>query len=181
MVRAHMLGVSLFIAFWVVVGFAVFAIAVRGGPGGARAALRQRGSRSSRAFAVTMLLLYIGFGVAIPAIFLRGNSANASGQVSGVKLTAADKRGRDLFGERCGLCHTLAAANSIGKVGPDLDVLRPSYQVVLNTINNWCLPNPPPGQNQLACLGQGVMPAGIYAGRDARQVADFVAKVTGSQ
>jgi len=181
MVRAHMLGVALFIAFWVVVGFGVFFIAARGGPRGAREALHPRTYRGNRAFVVIMVLLYIGFGVAIPALFLHGNKANASAQVGGVELTAADKRGRELFGQRCGLCHTLAAANSVGKVGPDLDVLRPSYQVTLNTINNGCLPNPPADQKQLACLGQGVMPAGIYAGRDARNVADFVSKVAGQE
>jgi mono/diheme cytochrome c family protein len=181
MVRAHMLGVSLFIAFWVVLGIAVAFVASRGGPRGAREALHPRSYRGSRAFAVTLALLYVGFGIAIPAIFLRGNSANASAQVGGIKLTAGDKHGRELFYQRCGLCHTLSAANAAGKVGPDLDVLRPSYQVVLNTINNGCLQNPPPGQKQLACLGQGVMPAGIYAGKDARNVADFVSKVAGQE
>ena len=176
-----MLGVSLFIAFWVVVGFAVFFIAVRGGPRGARQALHPRTYRGGRVLSVTLVLLYIGFGVAVPAVILHGNDANASSQYAGVKLTAADKRGRQLFAERCGLCHTLAAASTAGKVGPDLDVLHPSYQVVLNTINNGCLQNPPPGQNQLACLGQGVMPAAIYQGKDARDVADFVSKVAGQQ
>jgi hypothetical protein len=181
MVRALMLGVSLFIAFWVVLGFAVFFVAVRGGPGRARDVLHPRSYRGGRAFAFILVLLYLGFGVAIPAIFLHGNDANASAQVGGIKLTAGDKRGRELFGQRCGLCHTLSAANAVGKVGPDLDVLRPSEQVVLNTINNGCLQNPPPGQNQLACLGQGVMPAGIYSGKDARDVASFVSKVAGQE
>ncbi len=181
MVRAHMLGVSLFIAFWVVVGFAVFFVAVRGGPRGAREALHPRSYRGNRVFVVILVVLYVGFGVAIPALFLHGNKANASAQVGGIKLTAADKHGRELFGQRCGLCHTLSAANAIGKVGPDLDVLRPSYQVVLNTINNGCLQVPPPGQNQLACLGQGVMPSGIYQGKDAQAVASFVSKVAGQE
>lgn len=181
MVRADMLGVTLFIALWVVLGLAVFLIAARGGPAGARQAAQRRTYRASRAFAATMVVVYVGFGLAIPAVFLHGNAAKASAQIGGIKLTAADKRGRDLFGERCGLCHTLSAANAAGKVGPDLDVLRPSSQVVLNTIINGCLSNPPPGQNQLACLGQGVMPAGIYAGRDAQDVANFVAKVAGQE
>ena len=176
-----MLGVALFIAFWVVLGFAVFFVAARGGPRGAREALHPRSYHGRRALTATLILVYIGFGIVIPVVFLVGNHDNASAQVSGTKLTAADKRGRVLFGERCGLCHTLAAANTAGKVGPDLDVLRPSYQVVLNTINNGCLPNPPANQKQLACLGQGVMPAGIYAGRDARNVADFVSKAAGQE
>jgi mono/diheme cytochrome c family protein len=175
------LGVSLFIAFWVVLGVAVFFIASRGGPGGAREALRPRSYRGRRALSGILVILYIGFGIIIPAVFLVGNHDNASAQVGGTKLTAADKRGRDLFGQRCGLCHTLAAANSVGKVGPDLDVLRPQYQIVLNTITNGCIPNPPANQKQLACLGQGVMPAGIYAGRDAQDVASFVSKVAGQE
>jgi hypothetical protein len=181
MVPAHVLGVSLFIAFWVVVGFGVFFVAARGGPRGARETLHPRSYEGRRVLMGILVIVYIGFGVAIPALFLVGNHDNASAQVGGVKLTNEDKFGRQLFGQRCGLCHTLSAANAVGKVGPDLDVLRPSYQVVLNTINNGCLPNPPAGQNQLACLGQGVMPAGIYSGRNAQEVADFVAKVAGQE
>ena len=70
----------------------------------------------------------------------------------------ADRRGeggRELFGEHCGVCHTLAAANAIGKVGPNLDTLQPPASLVLNTIDNGCLPNAPSGSAE-HCLGQGV-------------------------
>ena len=40
------------------------------------------------------------------------------------------------------VCHTLSAANAVGKVGPNLDTLKPPYGLVLNTINNGCLQDP---------------------------------------
>ena len=112
--------------------------------------------------------------------FLTGNHANASSQVNGIKLTANEKRGRTLFGQTCGMCHTLAEASAIGKVGPNLDMLKPPYSLVLNTINNGCLQNAPTGSSQ-QCLGQGVMPSQLLEGRDANDVAQFVAKVAGKE
>jgi mono/diheme cytochrome c family protein len=111
---------------------------------------------------------------------LTGNHHNANAQVGGIKLTAAEKSGRELFGEHCGVCHTLDAANAVGKVGPNLDTLKPAQSTVLNTINNGCLPNPPKGSNQ-GCLGQGVMPAAVVEGQAAQNVAAFVAKVAGNE
>ncbi len=173
-----MLGVILFIAFWVVLAAAVFFLAARR-PAGERGGptLAYRGSRG---LGLVMVVLYIGFGIAIPILFLHGNHANANAQVGGIKLTAAEKRGRDVFAFRCGFCHTLAAANADGKVGPNLDQLRPPASLVLRTINNGCLPNASPTSAQ-SCLGQGVMPAGIIQGRDASDVAAFVAKVAGRE
>jgi mono/diheme cytochrome c family protein len=175
------LGVALFIAFWVVLAFGVFFIAARGGLGGARQTLHSQSYGGRRAIAVSLVFIYVAFGVAIPLLFLAGNGAHASGQIGGIKLTAGEKQGRDLFGEKCAVCHTLAAANAIGKVGPNLDVLKPPASLVYNTINNGCLPNPPPSQSQQACLGQGVMPSGIIAGRQAQEVANFVGKVAGKE
>lgn len=173
-----MLGVVLFIAFWVLLAAGVFLIAGRR-PSGERHE-RAFTYRGSRALGITMVVLYIAFGVAIPLAFLHGNHANANAQVGGNKLTAAEKRGREIFAFRCGFCHTLAGANANGKVGPNLDTLRPPYKLVLNTINNGCLPNAAPTSSQ-QCLGQGVMPAQIIQGRDAADVAAFVAKVAGRE
>ena len=61
-----------------------------------------------------------------------------------------------------------------------LDTLKPPASLVLNTINNGCLQNPPPGSQQ-SCLGQGTMPAKIVQGKDAKDVANFVAKVAGKE
>jgi predicted secreted protein/cytochrome c5 len=177
------LAVLLFAAFWVVLGFAVFFLGVRGGPSHAIATPGAGASRSYRArrgLVWTFVIIYVGFGVIVPVIFLVGNRNSANGQVGGIKLTAAEKRGREIFGERCGLCHTLAAANAVGKVGPNLDVIQPTQQLTLHTIQYGCLPNPPKGSQQ-ACLGQGVMPADVVQGVDAVNVAKFVAKVAGKE
>ena len=127
-----------------------------------------------------LAITYVAFGIALPTVFLLGNHNNANGQVGGIKLTAAEKRGREIFGERCSLCHTLAAANAVGKVGPNLDVIQPTEQLVLHTIENGCLQNPPSG-SQEACLGEGTMPADVVQGIDATEVAKFVSKVAGNE
>jgi mono/diheme cytochrome c family protein len=129
---------------------------------------------------VSFVIIYVAFGIALPAIFLVGNHANANAQVGGMKLTAAEKTGRELFGQHCGLCHTLAAANSIGKIGPNLDTLQPAESLIMHTIVNGCLQNPPSGSSQ-TCLGNGTMPANILQGSQAQDVAKFVAKVAGKE
>jgi mono/diheme cytochrome c family protein len=174
------LATILFLAFWVLLALVLFFIAIRGGIGGARATLQTQSRRGRRVVWALLTIVYIGLGVIVPLAILGGNRANASGRVGGIKLTAAEKRGRDLFGENCAVCHTLAAANAIGKVGPNLDMLKPPYQLVLNTINNGCLQNPPPNSPQ-ACLGQGNMPAQLLEGKDAQDVAAFVSKVAGRE
>src|SRR5947209_20225243 len=118
-----LLGVILFIAFWVLLAAGVFYFAGRR-PAGERRE-RAMSYRGSRALGWTMLVLYIAFGVAVPILFLHGHHANASAQVGGNPLPPAEKRGREIFAFRCGFCHTLAAANVVGKVGPNLDTLKP--------------------------------------------------------
>jgi len=175
------LPVLLFIAFWAVLALGVFFIAVRGGLIGARETLHTQSYRGRRTVAVLFLIVYVAFGVVIPLAFLTGNHANANSQIGGIKLTPAEKTGRELFGQHCGVCHTLAAANAIGKVGPNLDLLRPSRQLVANTIVNGCLQNPPSPSSPEACLGQGTMPAAIVQGPEVQKVAAFVAKVAGQE
>jgi mono/diheme cytochrome c family protein len=175
------LGTWLFVAFWVLLGLVVFFIAVRGGIGGARATLQSQTRGARKASTLIFLVLYVGFGVAIPLGFLIGNKDNASAQVGGIKLNAAEKKGRELFGQRCGVCHTLAAANAVGKVGPNLDVIKPSETLVLHTITYGCLQDPPTPTAPTNCLGQGTMPAAIISGTEAQDVAQFVAKVAGKE
>jgi mono/diheme cytochrome c family protein len=176
-----MLGTWLFVALWIVVGVGVFALAIRGGGRGAAAPGRRQSYAARRATGVVFLIVYIGFGIAIPLGFLIGNHANASAQVGGYRLTANEKQGRQLFGQHCGVCHTLAAANAVGKVGPNLDVIKPSESLVLHTVLNGCLQSPPPGNTQQTCLGYGTMPALIVQGQGATDVAQFVAQVAGRE
>ncbi len=175
-----MLGVILFALFWVVLGLGLFYFAIRGGAGGARRARPTQARRGRRLMSWSFTILFVAFGIAIPLAILVGNHANASSQVGGIKLNAAEKRGRMLFGQHCGVCHTLAAANTNGKVGPNLDQLRPPASLVYNTINHGCVQNPPPGSPQ-ACLGYGTMPAGVIEPEDAKDVAAFVARVAGRE
>ena len=175
-----MLAVWLFVAFWVVLGVALFFIAIRGGLGGARQVFQIQTPRARRGFDMAFVAIYVAFGIALPAIFLVGNRSNANAQVGGIKLTSSEKSGRELFGQHCGFCHTLAAANAIGKIGPNLDTLQPAESLVLHTILNGCLQNPPSG-SAATCLGNGTMPANILQGSQAVDVAKFVAKVAGKE
>ncbi len=175
-----MLATILFLAFWVALALVLFFIAIRGGLGGARAALQGKSGRTGRFAVIVFIVIYIGFGVVVPLVFLSGNHRNTSNQYAGLKLNTDQKNGRELFGQNCGVCHTLAAANSVGKVGPNLDTLKPPYGLVLNTINNGCLQDPGSNSSE-QCLGQGTMPAQIVEGKDAQDVSSFVAKVAGRQ
>jgi mono/diheme cytochrome c family protein len=174
------LPVIAFVAFWVVLAFGLFFVAARGGPAGARQALHTQSRGGRKGIGLILAIVYVGFGVAIPIAFLTGNHANASNQIGGLKLTSVQRRGRELFGEHCAVCHTLAAANAEGKVGPNLDTLKPPESLVLHTIQNGCLPNPPSNSPE-NCLGQGVMPADVIQGKDAQDVASFVGKVAGKE
>jgi cytochrome c5 len=174
------LAVSLFVAFWVVLGLGAFFIGIRGGRRGSGKAGRTPSYRSGRGTSLLFVIAYVGFGIVLPIVFLLGNHNHANAQVGGIKLTAAEKSGREIFGQKCGLCHTLAAANAVGKVGPNLDQIKPTEALVLHTINNGCLQSPPPG-SQEACLGEGNMPAMVVQGTQATEVAQFVARVAGNE
>ena len=176
-----MLGTWLFVALWILLGLGVFWLAIRRRPGGAAAPARAESYRARRASAALFAITYVGFGIAMPLGFLIGNHANASAQVGGYRLTANERQGRLLFGQHCGFCHTLAAANATGKVGPNLDTIRPGETLVAHTIEFGCLQSPPPAGTQETCLGFGTMPAAIIQGQQAQDVAQFVAQVAGRE
>jgi mono/diheme cytochrome c family protein len=180
MVPLALLAVLLFVAFWLILGLGLFTIAVRGGLGGVRAAFQTQTQAGRKAAWLVFAVVYVGFGVALPTVLLLGNRANASSQVGGIRLTANQKMGRELFGQHCAVCHTLAAANAVGKVGPNLDTLAPPATLTLHTLANGCLPNPPQGSAE-ECLGEGVMPADVVSGDQARDVAQFVQRVAGKE
>jgi mono/diheme cytochrome c family protein len=175
-----MLGVALFVLFWIVLALGLTFIAMRGGVGGARKPRRTQIRGGRRIVGWLFVVVYIAFGAAIPLLILTGNHANASKRVGQVRLNAQEAQGRLLFGQHCGVCHTLAAANATGKVGPNLDQLQPPATLVYNTIINGCVQNAPPGSPE-ACLGYGTMPALVLQPQDAAKVAAFVAKVAGKE
>jgi mono/diheme cytochrome c family protein len=150
----------------------------RGGLTGVTNAVLSESRGGRRTINATLAVVYVGFGIALPLAMILGNRDRASAQVGGVKLTAAEKQGRLLFGEHCAVCHTLVAAAAVGKVGPDLDDLEPSAALVLHTVEYGCLQDPGSNINE-TCLGYGNMPADVVQGHDAQEVAAFVSRVAG--
>jgi mono/diheme cytochrome c family protein len=164
-----MLATVAFLAFWVVIGLALFFVAVRGGPRGARAALQSQSRGSRRAATILFAVFYIGIGVAVPLLLGFGNADSDVARADGsdIALNEQELHGRELFGQRCANCHTLAAARANGPVGPNLDELKPPAELVVNAIEE--------GRQS----GRGTMPAGLETGPDAEDVALFVAAVAG--
>ncbi len=173
-----MVGVVIIAVLFTAISIAVAYGASKGSFRGVGEALQTTSRAGSRVLNATLVAVYVGCGIALPLVFIIGNHDKSNAQVGGVKLTAAMQAGRELFGEHCGSCHTLAADNAVGKTGPNLDQLKPSEAIVLHTIANGCLQAPAPGAPN-NCLGYGTMPAGIVQGRQAQEIAKFVSAVAG--
>lgn len=159
------MSVGVLVAFWVVAGVAVVLVAM--------AATRRRrapgkpSKASSWAFGLSMAATFVLLGAAIPGAVVLSNAdadANARG---GVDLTSEQVEGRQLFAEHCSTCHTLAASNAVGEVGPDLDRMRPTEELTLNAIEEG------------RARGMGQMPSDVVTGAEAEAVASYVAAVAG--
>jgi mono/diheme cytochrome c family protein len=164
-----------FVAFWLVLGLGIFFVAMRGGPRGARESLHTESKASRRAVTSGVVLLF-AFGLIVPALVLAANAEHkGSVAVGGLHLNAEQEKGRELFAHTCAVCHTLAATNSVGRIGPNLDVRvgdeistpEGRKALVLNAI----------AEGRARGLGQ--MPAQLYQGKEAEEVASFVAAVAG--
>jgi mono/diheme cytochrome c family protein len=164
-----MLATVAFLAFWIVLGVVLFFIAVRGGPRGARDALQTQSRGGRRTAGWLFAVFYVAIGVAVPVALLLGNHDDADARVGGstVVLTAQEETGREIFGVSCANCHTLAGAEAVGKVGPNLDQLKPPEALVLDAVER--------GRQR----GSGTMPADVVQGDDAIAVSKFVAAVAG--
>jgi mono/diheme cytochrome c family protein len=132
------------------------------------------------------VFIYFGIAIAFLAIavpFLVFDS-NGDATSAGQGVPASLKEGQDLFQINCGTCHTLYAAGTDGNYGPDLDeLLAPT--------------GPPEGKGAasqikstkgrvLIAIEKGIdtetpgrMPSGILNGKQAHEVAEFVANVAG--
>jgi cbb3-type cytochrome c oxidase subunit III len=106
----------------------------------------------------------------MPANLVKGSDADAVAayvaSVAGVpgkggKLTS----GKDIFAANCGSCHTLADAGTTGKVGPNLDQLKPALARVERQVIH----------------GGAVMPAfkGKLSPAQIKAVAKYVSSVAG--
>jgi cbb3-type cytochrome c oxidase subunit III len=76
-------------------------------------------------------------------------------------------KGDAIFKAKCGSCHTLAAAGTSGKVGPNLDQLKLPFAAIRTQVIN----------------GGGIMPAfkGILTAAQIDAVARYVAQVAGKK
>lgn len=163
-----MVATVAFLIFFVGIALAVFFLAMSGGGRGARESLQTQSKGGRRAVTLVIAGTIALLGVAIPAVVLAYNHRTQSRQATGgLKLTHAQQHGRQVFARNCATCHTLAAANAVGKVGPNLDVLRPPYALTMNAIAM--------GRAQ----GNGAMPAQLVSGQDAKDVANFIAAAAG--
>jgi mono/diheme cytochrome c family protein len=157
-----------FVALFLVIGLIVFFVAFRGGGKAAPETREQRRRKMGRPVALGLALVFIVFGAVVPALALIHNAGDqAEAAIGGVKLTAEQEHGRELFKERCATCHTLDDAGAVGKVGPDLDNMRPPAELTLDAIAK--------GRAE----GRGQMPSLLLTGPEAQAVADYVGTVSG--
>jgi len=106
----------------------------------------------------------------------------ACGDTVGYSDGGGDRiRGKELFVEGCGSCHALADAGTTGQIGPDLD-----YAFLQSRIDGL-------GESSIVQVVRGQiaypvtdpatdapgMPANIFEGQDAEDVAAYVASVAG--
>ncbi|HKP19881.1 MAG TPA: cytochrome c [Thermoleophilaceae bacterium] len=151
---------------FVVAGVVVMFIAFWGGPSAAREAYLTRGRR---VFTILMLLLYVGLGVAIPAVVIagRGEAVGGTGNLRSEDVSGKLEDGKQLFIQTCKSCHTLQAVGAHGVTGPNLDELGGlDKQRVLRAI-------------KVGGTGDGRMPPQLLEGADADAVATYVSTVAG--
>lgn len=167
-----MFGLVVIVLIFVVSGLTVVALAMRTGR---KASTPKSAKRSQRFALVGAGVVVLAFGIGIPALVLVYNADSQSKAApGGIQLTAAQQDGRQLFAKNCATCHTLAAANAVGRVGPSLDAIIPPI---------------PDKEARIAFIddavvngrarGQGQMPKGLIDGTDQDQVSDFIATTAG--
>lgn len=107
----------------------------------------------------------------MPKNLVKGAEADAVAayvaQVAGTGLSAAKNstNGKDVFTANCGSCHTLKDAGTSGTTGPNLDQLKPPFEIVQHQVIN----------------GGTVMPAfkGTLTPAQITAVAKYVSSVAG--
>ena len=154
------------ILLFLIAGSAVIFIAYSGGLGAARQAYLTGGSTF---FKIAIPVLYIGLGIAIPAVVIAGSDSKkgSTGALANQSAEGNLAEGKRLFQNTCASCHSLDAVNARGVHGPDLDGLgEMTEKRVLDAIKN-------------GGTAQGVMPANLLQGEAAESVAAYVSEVAG--
>ncbi len=177
-----MVAAGVFVIFFAVAGLLVVLVGMASRTG-SPSKTPSRGTR--RWIVIGLPILIVILAVGIPTIVIANNHDNhAKIGPGGIELntnTNVDEvKGRQSFALHCATCHTLHGANAVGKVGPNLDLLVGGLG--------------PPGDktatankvkfvqsaiDQGRARGSGQMPARLVVGREADDVAAFVAAVAG--
>jgi mono/diheme cytochrome c family protein len=95
--------------------------------------------------------------------------------------TANEERGRVLFVQKCGVCHTMAQAGTTAQIGPNLDDAFAAARAAGEnsaTIEGIVKPqveNPRPSNSDPAVS----MPANVVSGQDLEDVAAYVGRYAG--
>jgi mono/diheme cytochrome c family protein len=109
------------------------------------------------------LAVLVASGVAITAVALsHSRAARADGDPA---------RGKVLFKGYCAECHTLRAAGSTGRLGPNLDNMKPSYALVVNQIETGGTGGAGLPPTARLTFGPGIH---TFAAADIRDIAAFV-------
>jgi mono/diheme cytochrome c family protein len=118
--------------------------------------------------------------VAFLCAFAAAVAVGCGGDISVPASESTNRRGAELFYERCSGCHSLEVANAYGSKapgalqggertnGPNFNVRKESRDDVLYAIRN-------------GGFSGAIMPANIVVGEDADAVADFLAKYSGKE
>ena len=160
-----MAAAALIIAF-LLLGAGVLFVAFSGGPGRARETYLTGGRRF---FRIALPLIYLGIGIAVPAVVIANGKAGEGGvgRLADTSPSRMQAKGKALFRQTCATCHSLAAVNARGVTGPNLDEIGQVTKTrVLSAI-------------RIGGTGDKRMPAGLLSGANAQAVATYVAAVAG--
>ncbi len=160
------MATAAFVIAFIAVGAAVAFVAFSGGPSQAREAYLTKGRRG---FRIAIPIIYVGLGIAVPALVLANSNQAEGPQTLASKHGSHDfNEGKKLFRENCWSCHTLKAAGARGVTGPNLDEIgQVTKQRVRKAI-------------EIGGTGQGRMPPRLLQGEDAEKVGEYLAEVAGS-
>src|SRR3954465_10011862 len=105
------MAVAAFVIGFLALGAAVAYVAFWGGPSGARQAYLTRGRRG---FKIAIPIIYVGLGIAVPALVpAEGTPAKAGGgSLASQQGNSQFNKGKALFRQSCWSCHTLKAAGA---------------------------------------------------------------------
>jgi mono/diheme cytochrome c family protein len=102
----------------------------------------------------------------LPLIAIVALAGCGGGSDDGGSSSSGNQAGAKVFSDAgCGNCHTLKAAGATGSVGPNLDKLQPSSDLVVKQVNS----------------GGGAMPSfkGKLSDAQIKAVADYVSANAG--